>query len=181
MTNIDRELFFSIASDYTPYDQFEEFHEGFLDFEHGLHHNTHDASPGKDFEAQAWTCGQEAALRYVRAAGEHTASSSPSREHSVYTRYGQGGAAMKGTIELVAGSGLDGNDIEEIQNAIEAALQGTRYEEVFSVTTTRETESDTSIYYLKISAPLGGITDDYADMKHRLQSSLLCHVEFASL
>ena len=87
---------------------------------------------------------------------------------------------MKGTIELVAGSGLDGNDIEEIQNAIEAALQGTRYEEVFSVTTTRETESDTSIYYLRISAPFGGITDDYADMKHRLQSSLLCHAEFAS-
>ena len=73
MTNIDRELFFSIASDYTPYDQFEEFHEGFLDFEHGLHHNPYDASPGKDFEAQAWTCGQEAALRYVRAAGEHNA------------------------------------------------------------------------------------------------------------
>ena len=169
MTNIDRELFFSIASDYTPYDQFEEFHEGFLDFEHGLHHNPYDASPGKDFEAQAWTCGQEAALRYVRAAGEHTASALPSREHSVYTRYGQGGAAMKGTIELVAGSG-----------AIEATLQGTRYEEVFSVTTTRETESDTSIYYLRISAPFGGITDDYADMKHRLQSSLLCHVEFAS-
>ena len=136
---------------------------------------------GKEFEAQAWTCGQEAALRYLRAAGEHNASASPSREHSVYTRYGQEGAAMKGTIELVVGSGLDGNDIEEIQNAIEAALQGTRYEEVFSVTTTRETESDTSIYYLRISAPFGGITDDYADMKHRLQSSLLCHVEFASL
>ena len=47
MTNIDRELFFSIASDYTPYDQFEEFHEGFLDFEHGLHHNPYDASPGE--------------------------------------------------------------------------------------------------------------------------------------
>ena len=91
MTNIDRELFFSIASDYTPYDQFEEFHEGFLDFEHGLHHNPYDALPGKDFEAQAWACGQEAALRYVRAAGEHNASSSPSREHGVYTRYGQGG------------------------------------------------------------------------------------------
>ena len=86
---------------------------------------------------------------------------------------------MKGTIELVAGTGLDKNDIAEIQNAIEAALQVTRYEEVFSVTTTREIESDTSIYYLRITAPSGGITDDYADMKHRLQSSLLCHVEFA--
>ncbi|MGZ5476571.1 MAG: hypothetical protein ACXWH1_08790 [Thermoanaerobaculia bacterium] len=87
---------------------------------------------------------------------------------------------MKGTIELVAGTGLDENDIEEIQNAIEAALQGTRYEELFSVTSTREIESDTSMYYLRVSVPFGGITDDYADMQHRLQSSLLCHVEFAS-
>ena len=85
MTNIDRELFFSITSDYTPYDQFEEFHEGFLDFKHGLHHNPYDVLPGKDFEAQAWACGQEAAVRYVRAAGEHNTSASPSREHSVYT------------------------------------------------------------------------------------------------
>ena len=87
---------------------------------------------------------------------------------------------MKGTIELVAGIGLDENDIAEIQNAIEAAIQGTRYEDVFSVTTTRETDSDTSMYYLRVSSPSGGITDDYADMQHRLQSSLLCHVEFAS-
>jgi hypothetical protein len=87
---------------------------------------------------------------------------------------------MKGTIELVAGTGLDENDIEEIQNAIEAALQGTRYEELFSVTSIREIESDTSMYYLRVSVPFGGITDDYADMQHRLQSSLLCHVEFAS-
>jgi hypothetical protein len=86
---------------------------------------------------------------------------------------------MKGTIELVAGTGLDKNDIAEIRNAIEAALQGTRYEEVFSVTTTREIESDTSIYYLRVSAPFGGTTDNYAGMEHRLQSSLLCHVEFA--
>jgi hypothetical protein len=89
-------------------------------------------------------------------------------------------SAMKGTIELVAGTGLDENDIEEIQNAIEAALQGTRYEELFSVTSIREIESDTSMYYLRVSVPFGGITDDYADMQHRLQSSLLCHVEFAS-
>ena len=87
---------------------------------------------------------------------------------------------MKGTIELVAGTGLDENDIEEIQNAIEAALEGTRYEELFSVTSIREIESDTSMYYLRVSVPFGGITDDYADMQHRLQSSLLCHVEFAS-
>ena len=87
---------------------------------------------------------------------------------------------MKRTIELVAGTGLDKNDIAEIQNAIEAALQGTRYEELFSVTTTREIESDMSIYYLRVSAPFGGTTDNYADMQHRLQSSLLCHVEFAS-
>ncbi len=87
---------------------------------------------------------------------------------------------MKGTIELVAGTGLDKNDIEEIRNAIEAALQGTRYEELFSVTITREIESDTTIYYLSVRAPGGGITDDYADMERRLQSSLLCHVEFAS-
>ena len=52
---------------------------------------------------------------------------------------------MKGTIELVAGSGLDQNDIEEIQNAIEAAMQGTRYGDLFSVTTTSEIESDTGI------------------------------------
>ena len=183
MTNIDRELFFSIAWEYSPYDQFEEFHEGFLDFEHGFRHNPYDALPGKDFEAQAWACGQEAALRYVRAAGEHNASTPPSREHSVYTRYGQGGSDIKGTIEIVAGTGLDKNDIAEIQNAIDATLQGTRYEDAFSFTTTREIESDTSIYYLRVSAPLSlsGTTDNYADMQHRLQSSLLCHVEFASL
>jgi hypothetical protein len=87
---------------------------------------------------------------------------------------------MKGTIELVAGTGLDEHDIDEIQNAVEAALQGTRYEDVFSLTTTRETESDTSMYYLRISVPVGGTTDNYADVEHRLQSSLLCHVEFAS-
>ena len=86
---------------------------------------------------------------------------------------------MKGTIEIVAGTRLDKNDIAEIQNAIEAALQGTRYEEVFSFTTTRETESDTSIYYLRVSLPVGGTTNNYAVMQHRLQSSLLCHVEFA--
>ena len=87
---------------------------------------------------------------------------------------------MKGTIELVAGSGLDENDIEEIQNAIEAALQGTPYEDVFCLTSTREIESDTSMYYLRVSAPSGGTMNDYAYMEHRLQSSLLCHVEFAS-
>jgi len=87
---------------------------------------------------------------------------------------------MKRTIELVAGIGLDENDIEEIQNAIEAALQGTRYEDVFFLTTTREIDSDTSMYYLRVSVPFGGATDDYADMGRRLQSSLLCHVEFAS-
>jgi hypothetical protein len=95
-----------------------------------------------------------------------------------YLRHG--GSAMKGTIELVAGTGLDEHDIDEIQNAVEAALQGTRYEDVFSLTTTRETESDTSMYYLIISVPVGGTTDNYADVEHRLQSSLLCHVEFAS-
>ena len=99
MTNIDRELFFSIASDYTPYDQFEEFDEGFLDFEHGLHHDPYVASPG-GIRSASLDFGREAALRYVRAAGGADASASPSREHSVYTRYGQGGA-MKGTIELV--------------------------------------------------------------------------------
>ena len=87
---------------------------------------------------------------------------------------------MKGTIELVAGTGLDKNDIAEIQNAIEAALQGTRYEELFSVTTARETESDTSMYYLRVSVPFDGITNDYVYMERRLQSSLLCHVEFVS-
>jgi hypothetical protein len=66
-------------------------------------------------------------------------------------------------LELVGGAlparsrqalpGLDKNDIAEIQNAIEAALQGTRYEELFSVTPTREIESDTNIYYLRVSAP----------------------------
>ena len=35
-------------------------------------------------------------------------------------------AAMKGTIELVAGSGLDGNDIEEIQNANPAQHRAAR-------------------------------------------------------
>jgi hypothetical protein len=40
---------------------------------------------------------------------------------------------MKGAIDIIAGTGLDKNDIAEIQNAIEAALQGTRYEEVFSL------------------------------------------------
>ncbi|MGZ9082798.1 MAG: hypothetical protein ACXW3U_11890 [Rhodoplanes sp.] len=99
---------------------------------------------------------------------------------SLPSSFASSGSAMKGTIELVAGTGLDENDIEEIQNAIEAALQGTRYEELFSVTSTREIESDTSMYYLRVSVPFGGITDDYADMQHRLQSSLLCHVEFAS-
>ena len=87
---------------------------------------------------------------------------------------------MKGTIELVAGTGLDKNDIAEIQNAIEAALQGTRYEDAFSLTTARELESDTSIYYLRVSTPVGAIMNDYAGMERRLQSSLLCHVEFAS-
>ena len=86
---------------------------------------------------------------------------------------------MKGTIELVAGSGLDKNDIEEIQNAIEAAIQGTRYEDMFSVTTAREIDSDTSIYYLRVSAPSGWTTDNYAEMERRLRSSLLCYVEFA--
>ncbi|MFZ1896442.1 MAG: hypothetical protein WAU59_20580, partial [Rhodoplanes sp.] len=81
---------------------------------------------------------------------------------------------------LVAGTGLDNNDIEEIRNAIEAAVQGTRYEELFSITSTREIESDTSIYYLRVRAPCDGIMDDYADMERRLQSSLLCHLEFAS-
>ena len=71
---------------------------------------------------------------------------------------------MTGTIELVAGTGLDENDIAEIQNAIEAALQGTRHEELFFVTTTREIDSDTSIYYLRVRVPFDGITDDYADM-----------------
>ena len=85
---------------------------------------------------------------------------------------------MKRTIELVAGIGVDENDIEEIQNAIEAALQGTRYEDVFFLTTTREIDSDTSMYYLRVSVPFGGTTDGYADMERRLQSSLLCHVEF---
>ena len=87
---------------------------------------------------------------------------------------------MKGTVEIVAGTGLDKNDIAEIQNAIEAALQGTRYEDLFSVAATREIESDTSIYYLRVSLPVSGATDNYVDMQHRLQSSLLCHVEFAS-
>jgi hypothetical protein len=86
---------------------------------------------------------------------------------------------MKGTIEIVAGTGLDKNDIAEIQNAIEAALQGKRYEDVFSFTTTREIESDTSIYYLRISTPSGETADKYAGVQRRLQSSLLCHVEFA--
>ena len=86
---------------------------------------------------------------------------------------------MKGTIELVAGSGLDKTDIEEIQNAIEAAIQGTRYEDMFSVTTAREIDSDTSIYYLRVSAPSGWTTDNYAEMERRLRSSLLCYVEFA--
>ena len=87
---------------------------------------------------------------------------------------------MKGTIEILAGTGLDKNEVAEIQNAIEAALQGTRYEEVFSFTTTREIESDTNIYYLRVSAPSGETTDNYVDMQHRLQWSLLCHEEFAS-
>ena len=87
---------------------------------------------------------------------------------------------MKGTIELVACIVLDGNDIVEIQNAIEAALQGTRYEDAFRVTATREIDSDTSMYYLRVSVPFGGTTDDYAYMERRLQSSLLCHVEVAS-
>jgi len=86
---------------------------------------------------------------------------------------------MKGTIEIVAGTGLDKNDIAEIQNAIEAALQGTCYEDVFSITGTREIDSDTSIYYLRVSTPSGETADKYAGMQHRLQSSLLCHVEFA--
>ena len=86
---------------------------------------------------------------------------------------------MKGTIELVAGSSLDKNDIDEIQNAIEAAIQGTRYWDLFSVTTTCVMESDTGIYYLRVSAPSGWATDNYADMERRLRSSLLCHVEFA--
>jgi hypothetical protein len=46
-TKDDPELFALIVSEYTPYDGFEEFHEGFLDFEHGLHHNPYDASRGK--------------------------------------------------------------------------------------------------------------------------------------
>src|SRR5271157_3729682 len=75
-----------------------------------------------------------------------------------------------------AGTGLDKNDIAEIQNAIDATLQGTRYEDAFSFTTTREIESDTSIYHLRVSVPFGGTRHDYADMEHRLQSSLLCHV-----
>ena len=86
---------------------------------------------------------------------------------------------MKGTIEIVAGTCLDNNDVAEIHNAIEAALQGTRHEDLFSVAATREIDSDTSMYYLRVSVPSGGTTDDYADMGRRLQSSLLCHVEFA--
>lgn len=90
-------------------------------------------------------------------------------------------SAMKGTIEIVAGTGLDKNDIAEIQNAIEAALQGTRFDDMFSFTTTREIDSDTDIYYLRVSTPSGGTTDNWADVEHQLQSSLLCHVEFASV
>ena len=87
---------------------------------------------------------------------------------------------MKGNIELIAGSALDKNDIEEIQNAIEAAMQGTGYgDDLFSVTTTRVMDTDTGVYYFKVSAPSGWTTDNYAGMERRLRSSLLCHVEFA--
>jgi hypothetical protein len=95
-------------------------------------------------------------------------------------RLRRGWSAMKGIIELVAGAGLDKNDIEEIQNAIEAVIQGTSYEELFSITTAHEIESDTSIYYVRIIPPFGATTDNYSGMEDRLQSSLRCHVEFAS-
>lgn len=85
---------------------------------------------------------------------------------------------MKGTIEIVAGAGLDKNDIAEIQNAIEATLQGTRFDDMFSFTTVREIDSDTDIYYLRVGTPSA---DNYREMQCRLQSSLLCHVECASL
>ena len=109
--------------------------------------------------------------------GSHPLSGSP-RPLPLHLRHGW--SAMKGTIELVAGAGLDKNDIEEIQNAIEAVIQGTSYEELFSITTACEIESDTSIYYLRIIPPFGATTVNYAGMEDRLQSSLLCHVEFAS-
>ena len=65
----DAEIFALIVSEYTPYDGFKEFHQGFVDFEHGLHHNPYDALPSKDFQAHAWHYGQEAAMRYVQAIG----------------------------------------------------------------------------------------------------------------
>jgi hypothetical protein len=68
-TKDDPEIFALIVSEYTPYDGFEEFHEGFVDFEHGLHHNPYDALLSKDTQAQAWHYGQEAAMRYVQAIG----------------------------------------------------------------------------------------------------------------
>lgn len=85
---------------------------------------------------------------------------------------------MKVSIEVVISTGIDKYDVNDIKNAIEAALQMTRYEELVEISSGRVTDSDAPGYYLLVTAESRWLTDYGDDLERRLRAALQCHVEF---